>query len=83
MAVNGENLVSIHKWLFSVPPPAGRQTQILILEILQCIPVVKIFAFLELESRRGGTYLCIDPSCGYLKKNEHAYLKNRLMQGEN
>ncbi|MCJ7684761.1 MAG: hypothetical protein MUO68_10770, partial [Desulfobacteraceae bacterium] len=41
-------LVSIHKWLFSVPPPTGRQTQILAPEILQCIPVVKIFVFLDL-----------------------------------
>ena len=41
-------IVSIHKWLFSVPPSAGRQTQILILEILQCIPVVKTFVFLDL-----------------------------------
>ena len=32
-----------------------RQTQILILEILQCIPVVKIFAFLDLE--RNGSFL--------------------------
>ena len=30
------------------PAEAGRQTQILILEILQCIPVVKIFVFLDL-----------------------------------
>jgi len=28
-----------------------RQAQILILEILQCIPVVKIFAFLDLKAQ--------------------------------
>ncbi|MBW2303116.1 MAG: DUF2080 family transposase-associated protein [Deltaproteobacteria bacterium] len=30
-------------------PQSLRQAQILILEILQCIPAVKIFAFLDLE----------------------------------
>jgi hypothetical protein len=29
-------------------PQSRRQAQVLILEILQCIPVVKIFAFLDL-----------------------------------
>jgi len=37
-------LVSITEIIISL-----RQAQILILEILQCIPVVKIFAFLDLE----------------------------------
>ena len=41
-------LVPIHKWLFFIPPSAGRQIRILILEILQCIPVVKILIFLDL-----------------------------------
>jgi len=41
-------IVPVHKWPFSVPPSAGRQIRILILEILQCIPVVKILIFLDL-----------------------------------
>lgn len=32
-----------------LPPSAGRQAQIVILKILQCIHTVTIFAFLELE----------------------------------
>lgn len=40
--------VPVHKWPFSVPPPAGRQIRILILEILQSIPMVKILIFLDL-----------------------------------
>jgi len=34
--------------IFPIPLLAGRQTQIIILEILKCIPVVIIFAFLDL-----------------------------------
>ena len=50
---------AVREWLFSLPLPAGRQAQIIILEILYCIPacpvgladrtgVVIIFAFLDL-----------------------------------
>jgi len=39
--------VSIHKRPFS--PISASGSKILILEILQCIPAVKIFAFLDLE----------------------------------
>ena len=42
-----------------------RQTQILILEILQCIPVVKIFVFLDLAktiSFLDGHYLAFAPA---------------------
>jgi len=50
----GDQVVSIHKWPFrpiSASPMSGicKQPQILILEILPCIPVVKIFPFLDLE----------------------------------
>jgi hypothetical protein len=36
---------AVREWLFSIPLIAERQAQIIILEILQCIPVVIIFAF--------------------------------------
>jgi len=41
-------LEAVREWLFSLPLIAGRQAQIIILEILQCIPVVIIFAFFDL-----------------------------------
>jgi hypothetical protein len=41
-------LEAVREWLFSLPLLAGRQAQIIILEILKCIPVVIIFAFLDL-----------------------------------
>jgi hypothetical protein len=39
---------AVREWLFSLPLIAGRQAQIIILEILQGISVVIIFAFLDL-----------------------------------
>jgi hypothetical protein len=46
--VLGVNWEAVREWLFSLPLIAGRQAQIIILEILKCIPVVIIFAFLDL-----------------------------------
>lgn len=39
----------VREWLFFLPQIEGRQAQIIILEILQCIHVVIAFAFLDLE----------------------------------
>jgi len=44
----GIYIVPERKLLFFLPLQAGRQAQIIILEIPQCIPVVIIFAFLDL-----------------------------------
>jgi len=51
-----------------------RQAQISILEILQCIPVVKIFAFLELEQNWTFFKGLYDFGAANIFKPAHIYL---------
>jgi len=65
-------------------PQSLRQAQIIILEILQCIPVVMIFAFLDLGKNISfsDSLLSLSKRLGFLRNENSSLIEPKIVETE-